>query len=66
MCGDAMRRTVLTQTKNVQIEYNNAFKITFLTSLIHMCVDICQPYNNNNNNNNNFIETRLQGTIGKQ
>ena len=21
--------------------------------------------NNNNNNNNNFIETRLQGTIGK-
>ena len=22
--------------------------------------------NNNNNNNNNFIETRLQGTIGKQ
>ena len=28
-------------------------------------IELHQCFNNNNNNNNNFIETRLQGTIGK-
>ena len=33
---------------------------------LNLSVAVVRCWYNNNNNNNNFIETRLQGTIGKQ